>query len=372
MKRKIQIFSVFIVVKLLLLSCSLVTPRAEDNQYKNKFHHLWSKNNDPVHATGNLPIALNSPMAHEGIVYVGHNSGRMMAYDLENGRKVWSVEEKGTHHGTPTAFKDQVIYGNVQGRVLSRHYITGKLKYSVDLGASVEAAGVVYRDRIFFHLRNHQIFCLDVETGKVLWAYKRSVPYTTTLQRASKPLLHNNKLYVGTADGNVLAFNMEDGVVLWESKITNGNKFIDVDTTPVLIGEKLLVGSLSGNLTLLSASTGQILRSFPYSVARSPVKIGDNFLFGTTNGELILTDVEMNELKRLEISHSAISSIIRWKGHFAISNVNGELFLVDEKKFTVLDFLQLGHVSSAVFGEMVVQAGKLVVLSSRNRLYIFN
>jgi len=61
-----------------------------------------------------------------------------------------------------------------------------------------------------------------------------------------------------------------------------------------------------------------------------------------------------------------------WKGNLAVSNINGELFLIDRNSFKVLDHKHLGHVTSAVFGQMGTEANKLVVLSSRNRLYIFN
>ena len=68
-----------------------MAPIKNRDQFKDKLHHLWTKNNDPVHFTGNLPIALNSPLAYEGLVYVGHNGGKMIAYDLENGKKVWKL-----------------------------------------------------------------------------------------------------------------------------------------------------------------------------------------------------------------------------------------------------------------------------------------
>src|SRR5690606_9929908 len=117
----------------------------------------------------------------------------------------------------------------VEGRVFARHYLTGQLKYAVDLGASVETEGAVYKGRILFQLRNHQIFALDALTGKILWGHKRSVPFMTTLQRASTPAFVDNKVIVGMADGVVVALSLDDGSLLWERKIGTAAKFVDVD-----------------------------------------------------------------------------------------------------------------------------------------------
>ncbi|MGZ3692399.1 MAG: hypothetical protein ACXVAX_12905, partial [Pseudobdellovibrio sp.] len=133
----------------LLLSCSGTAlrsykPRAEVPK-RVELSPIWIKAMDPAYESGNLPIALQSPLIHEGIVYVGHNSGTMEAFELENGKSVWSEYDGSTYHAAPVSYKDQIIYGTVQGRVISRHYTTGKIKYSVDLGASVETRGVVHQ-----------------------------------------------------------------------------------------------------------------------------------------------------------------------------------------------------------------------------------
>lgn len=202
-----KLLSGIFLLSFLLGSCSALKSYYPKAEVPNKpmFNPSWVKNLDPMYDSGNLPIALQSPLIHEGIVYVGSNAGFMQAYELENGKMVWSEKDDSTYHSSPVVYKDQVVYGTVQGRVISRHYTTGKIKYSVDLGASVETKGVIYKGRILFQLRNHQVFCLDVETGKILWGYKRSVSFVTTLQRSSTPVVYKDKVLVGFADGSFAA-----------------------------------------------------------------------------------------------------------------------------------------------------------------------
>lgn len=367
--------SKFVVVFVLvcLSSCSTLRHSLTLESVKpveKKMQIVWNKNNDPGYDTGNLPIALNSPLIYEGIVYTGHNAGKFIAYELENGREIWSKNDSSTYHSSPIAYKDQILYGTVQGRVYSRNYLTGQEKFVVDLGASVESEGVIHNGRALFHLRNHQIFCLDVETGKILWAYKRSVPYLTTIQRVSKPIVYKDKVIVGFADGSVAALSLDEGLLVWESKVSNGAKFVDVDNSPVLVDDKLYVNSIPGPESILDANTGNIIRKSEIVASRSPLVIQNKLLFALTNGSLLLTDLQLNPITERKITTDAISNIVEWKGEYLLTTVRGQLLLVNKQNFDVIEQMHLGHSYSAVFGAVSVAEDKVALLSSRNRLII--
>lgn len=356
-----------------LSSCSTMkqyAPKA-DVAEKAKLTPAWIKNLDPLYDSGNLPIGLQSPLINEGIVYAGHNTGYMQAYELENGRVIWSEFDGSAYHAGAIAYKDQVIYGTVQGRVISRHGILGTMKYSVDLGSSVETKGVVYNGRIFFQLRNHQVFCLDVETGKIIWGYKRSVPYLTTLQRASTPVVYKDKVLVGFADGTFAALSIDEGVLLYETKLTTATKFVDVDNAAFIYADRVYISPAGGNLSLIDPTSGKILRTSDFATSRAPVLRDDQLLFGTPNGEIVLTDKNLNPLKTIKISKGTITSIVPYKTYFAVSTTTGEIKLLDQKSLEVVETFKLGHAYSAVFGDMMSTPDALAVLSSRNRLFIF-
>lgn len=362
-----------LVFAALIASCSTLkqyAPKA-DVAPQAKLTPAWIKNLDPVYDSGNLPIGLQSPLIHEGIVYAGHNTGYMQAYELDNGRVIWSEFDGSAYHAGAIAYKDQVIYGTVQGRVISRHGILGTIKYSVDLGASVETKGVVHNGRLFVQLRNHQVFCLDVETGKIIWGYKRSVPYLTTLQRASTPVVYKDKVLVGFADGTFAALSMEEGVLLYETKLTTATKFVDVDNAAFIYADRVYISPSGGMLSLIDPNTGKVLRTSDFATSRAPVLRDDQLLFGTPNGEIVLTDKNLNPLKTVKISKGTITSIVPYKTYYAVSTTVGEIKLLDQKSLDVVDTFLLGHAYSAVFGDMVSTPEALAVLSSRNRLFLF-
>ncbi len=362
---------ILLISGIILLGLSSCSHIQADGKLDKQFSPIWSKNIDPIYDSGNLPIALQSPLIHEGLVYIGDNSGYFSAFELENGRLVWREKENTTYHSGAVGHKDQIIYGSVQGLVTSRQYLTGKIKYSVDLGASIETRGTIFQGRIFFQLRNHQIFALDVETGKILWAYKRSVPNLTTIQKSSLPIIYKDKVIVGFADGALVALSLDEGVLLYEVKLSNGTKFVDVDNTPLIFNDLLYSGGVGSPMSVIDPKNGKILRKGDFISSSTPIVYDNRLVFGTAGGELIITDKNLNIDKRLKVSTSMIASIVNYNKQLAIGTTDGVVSLIDPSTLKLSNAFSFGHAYSAIFGDMASVDNYLAVLSSRNRLFVF-
>ena len=339
----------------------------------NPFNQIaWIKNQDPFYESGNLPIALNSPLIHEDMVFVGRNNGEFDAMELKNGRMVWRVPQEGQFHGGPQIIDDLVLYGTTDGRAVARQWATGELRYEVDLGATVESPATIFEGRALFHLRNHKIVCMDARTGKILWAYQRSVPYLNTLQGVSRPHVYGKRVFVGMADGNIVALSLNDGTALWERKLTTAAKFVDVDVEPFILNDSVVIGAQSGQIHVLNPNSGQIQRTFDYALSHAPLQDEGVVLAPTMDGQIVMFDSAWKELGKVKLSDTALSSLKIWKGYVVVSDVKGKLYLLSRDLKHVLLTHQFGHAYSAVFGEMEVKGDYLLVLSSRNRLYAFN
>lgn len=354
-----------------ITSCSGLGIKAPEKEQKF-FHVSWAKNMDMPFESGNLPIGLGAPRIFNDIVFMGHMNGVMSAFDVESGRVLWSVKEK-TGLGAPAEFfNDHVAYGGLSGRLFVRHYLSGKLKYSIDLMDPIESAPVYFNGRLLLYLRGHQIVHLDAETGKVLWVYKRAVAISTTLQRSARPLIIGNKVIIGFADGFLGALSLEEGTLLWETKVVDNSKFMDVDLNPLLAHGSVVTGSPSGNLKSINPDSGAISQSYSVSVASHPVLKNEQLLVGTNDGEVILMSLSGEILKRVQVSKHAVSAVTIWKDHIVAASFDGKIRAIDPLTMKVVDTFSLGYDFSSIFSDLVVTDDYLSIYSSRNRLYLFN
>ncbi|WP_419168420.1 PQQ-binding-like beta-propeller repeat protein [Halobacteriovorax sp.] len=367
---------VVITMATLLASCSSikkVTSKLEGKKLEmDPLTLTWTKNLEPSYESGNLPISLSSPLIADGILYAADGRGNFNAYNVENGRLIWTHKIKGQMTSAPIIFENLLIFGDDTGRVYARDLNKGELAYEFDLDGGIDSTPVTANGRLFIHTRNHKLFSIDVYTGRVIWSYKRSVPYYSTVQRASTPLILDGRLYAGFADGYFVCFSLEEGQVLWERRLSPGQKFVDVDMRPVIFNEKILVGSVDDRTEVIVPKSGVLFKKLNFRTNRAGLEIGNgqNMVFGSVNGELIYIDKQFQEYKRVKLSDEAVSSLAPWKGGVVVTTVGKTAFFIDSNGMIKQEF-DLGSAYSAVFGHMSYDDEFLAFISSRYRLYTF-
>ena len=81
---------------------------------------------------------------------------------------------------------------------------------------------------------------IDEQTGKLVWEF------VTKSRVDSSPVLAGEVIWVGSNDGNLYALSLKDGSELW--KFTLGG---DVVAQPAISDERLVIGSRDGVLYCL-------------------------------------------------------------------------------------------------------------------------
>lgn len=369
-----------LIVFILCVSCSTIKKikEADLKSYIDKrsrkidfLNIAWAKNLDPSYSSGNRPIGFSSPTIHDDVVYVGSLSGKFYAFNAQTGAKIWMQDEKQPLNAKASIFKDSIIYGSMYGRLFSRDVLTSKINYSIDLGAPIESAPLVYDGKLFIHLRNHKIVALDAESGKIFWTYQRSIPFKITLQKVSRPMAYKNKIIVGFADGFLVSLTQLEGVVAWETQLSKASKFVDVDLTPMIFNNRIVAGSAAGKLSFLNPETGFITKAINIIAGHTPVKIGNELFVGSIFGEVYRLDKSGEIKAKKKISDNAISSIVSWKDNIAISTMGPKLYVLSPYDLKDLQNWSLGTEVSSTFGKAVTNSEVMSIYSSRNRIYTF-
>ena len=336
------------------------------------FHRIWAKDLTPSYRTGNVPIPFAAPISHKGILFQGGLGGEFFAFSLEDGSLLWMARAREAVTSSASVWKNLVIFGDISGRVYAHHAVTGKLAYTFDVGSSVEGKVKSVQQRGFIHTRNHSIVAFDLETGKILWSFKRNVPYTNTIQGVSNPTVFENYLIVGFADGYLVCLGIEDGRLVWEKRMSSRPKFVDIDVSPLLYKKALYVGSHGGKFMKLNPLTGDLIRSFDFKVNTPPLFTKEKMFVGTLSGDIRVFNSKGEFIKRVVLREKVpVTNIGLWKGFLVSGDTGGWLHQINPITLDKGESLHLGHEDSAIYGDMVFEKDFLGLISSRNRLYIF-
>jgi eukaryotic-like serine/threonine-protein kinase len=152
--------------------------------------------------------AASSPAIYGDKVYVGSENTYVYALDALNGTQVWNFTTGGGIIGSPAVANGVVYIGSLNRNFYALSADTGQQIWSKYIGpvrsSPAVVGNVVYVGCDFFYL-----YALDTSTGNELWkAYILTASdfSATYVYMYASPAVANGRIYIGTNEGNVLAF----------------------------------------------------------------------------------------------------------------------------------------------------------------------
>ena len=187
-------------------------------------------------------------------------SERVLALDEETGEVLWT-------HEWPTSY-----------RMLSIAYAIGP-----------RATPTVDGDRVYVVGGTGRLFCLDVETGDILWQKDYIAEYDTSVPVwgiVSAPLVDGERLITvvgGEPDALVIAFNKHTGEEIWRAIETGTEMGYGQPVIYEAGGVRQLIVWHPAALASLNPETGELYWEQPWDVAMgvtvpTPVRSGDYLL----------------------------------------------------------------------------------------------
>lgn len=142
----------------------------------------------------------NSSAARDGIVYVGHYGGEVLAIDVESGERVWTFEAKGEFQSSPAVTADKVYIGSRNKKFLAIDRVTGKEAWSFSTRRDVDASPVVCEGAVWIAGKDARLYALDPAKGTELFSYDLGA------QVSASPAISHGVLVICAEDGIVYAF----------------------------------------------------------------------------------------------------------------------------------------------------------------------
>src|SRR5690606_17790858 len=103
----------------------------------------------------------------------------------------------------------------------------------------VESAPTADDERVYVQTTDGKVIALDAGTGHRAWAYDGQQPILT--QRGSAtPVVHDNTVYAGLDNGKLVALDATTGQLRWEGRVavpqgrSELDRMVDVDGQPLL------------------------------------------------------------------------------------------------------------------------------------------
>lgn len=215
-------------------------------------------------ATGNPGQSLLFPAVTREAVFASDAKGRLYRFDRNSGKRLWRVDAGFAVSGGVGVGEGMVLLGGEKGELAAFDEESGKPLWQVTVSSDVLSPPQIADGVVVVRTGNQRITGLSAKDGSRLWLYERATPSLVVRSHAGV-VIRNGLVYVGFAAGKLAAINLVNGVVVWESSVSQprGNteleRISDISSLPVVDDAQVCAIAFQGRLACFDAMRGAAL-----------------------------------------------------------------------------------------------------------------
>lgn len=221
----------------------------------------WTRVNLLEDAPGQVTLPLTYV---EGRLYWTDTGNILHAVDARSGRPVWRFRSDIPLISGVGGNGTLLLIGSREGDVVALEAAQGTRRWQTRLSSEVLSPPQLGDGVVVAYAVDGKIFALDADTGKIRWQFDTQVPLLT-LRGLATPRIVGDRVLVGLANGRLLALQLADGKNIWSAEIAPARgrseleRMVDVDTTPLVLGDTVYSVAFQGQVTAVSIATGRVM-----------------------------------------------------------------------------------------------------------------
>ncbi len=292
------------------------------------------------------------PVSAYGKIFSASREGEVVALDSATGDQVWEIDlsdvnqERGFFEGSrsallaggPATGMNKVFIGSENGEVFALDAETGELSWQAAIKGEVIVAPAFDSNTLVVNSASGVLKAFNATTGEELWKIEQEVP-PLSLRGISAPAVASGGVVLGSASGEVGVFLLERGQQGWVAEIgessgsTELERVVDVDSTPLIFGDKIYSVSSNGNLAAIDLRSGRILWKRQYSSYRQLAISGNTLFLTNISGHVYAID-RINGLERwsnLTLTNRGVTGPAAVGNYVVVGDFEGYLHWLDQE-----------------------------------------
>jgi outer membrane protein assembly factor BamB len=303
-------------------------------------------------------------------VFIGSSAGDFYSFAARDGALVWRARLGAAIASRPlyVAGESTIFVGTQGGALFALDARTGGQRWRYDIKGPIESQPTFVDGMLYFTSGENRVYAIDAQKGTWKWQYDREAPESFTIRGYAAPLVANGRVYVGFSDGYLACLSAASGDVVWTRSLAGeATRFVDVDSTPTLIGDVLYVASFSGGVYALEPKDGSTRWRYDVEGATTVRARNGRLYFTAAKYGLHCLDRDGHLLWRQALASEGELSPPLIVGSYVLANsAGGGTYVVDAHSGRLYQYFAPGH---GITGEAVSDGRQVYVLSNGGYFY---
>ena len=198
-------------------------------------------------------------------------------------------------------------------------------KLEKKFSSPVSAPPLIFSNKVIVITDDNQTIALEKFNGQEIWSHSGSLENVSIIGGVS-PSLKDNVLYVTYTSGEIFALNSENGSILWFENIALGtistrNLIFDIQSSPVIHKDKLLVSSYINKFLAMNLTDGEKMWEIELSTINPIVTAGDYIYLIDTENKLHCIELSDGTIVwTVQLKNQSKKKSLNWVGPLLTSN----------------------------------------------------
>jgi len=334
-----------------------------------KPHLLWKTNTNS--GTGDEYLKL-TPAMNDHAIFTTSTKGVVTSTAKQNGHINWRTNTGLILSTGPGAGDGLIVVGSLHGNVVALNEATGSTVWSSNITGELMANPAVNHGYVIVKALDGSVTALSAKDGHMLWSFKQTEP-DLILRGSSAPLVRDNQILTGFANGNLASVSLSSGQINWiqQVAIPEGafaiERMTDIDADPIIYGHRIYAATYQGSIASFDWRSGRQLWTHKISsytgmtADDSAVYISDAksdiWSFGADSG---LVNWRQSDLAARNVSGPAEIG-----NYIVVGDAQGYLHWLDKRDG---HFAARERLGSAIFAKPLVDNHVVYALSNNGTL----
>jgi len=244
----------------------------------------------------------------------------------------WEYSAQAGLKGTPLVRDSVMILGTLNGELQAVNVVTGKRLGYKNFGAPIAGTPVLDGATVYLTTagKDQTLFSYDLHLGKRLWEFPAGSVETS-------PLLLGETVVVAAVDGTVYGVEKSSGTQKWKYEIQEDRAEKQIHSSPASDGKLVAIGSDDGILRMLDGASGTLRWKSPpgASIFATPAFSGGNVLVGRLDGTIDAYDAASGKLRwTFDTGAPVYGGMGIGNGMVFVGSSNGVLYCLEDRTGT--------------------------------------
>jgi outer membrane protein assembly factor BamB/predicted MPP superfamily phosphohydrolase len=196
----------------------------------------------------------STPLCAEGVVVAGDATGALWGFDATQGKRLWKITCASPVVGDGTIVDGWLYMGLGSGVMAKINLHTGKVAWQYQFGeGQPQGRPAVADSRVVFGAWNTHLYCLDAQTGQLVWNWTNGSTQKLFSPGHIVPRVAGGRVFIVAPDRYMTAIDLQSGRQLWRIKQRKVRETTGINAD----GTAIYAKTMDGEMLAVSSSAEQ-------------------------------------------------------------------------------------------------------------------